>query len=376
MDFEDIRPYNNEELPVVLDQLAAEPAMAEMISRYFPQMPLEPFLDRLRKLNTIKQFQGEIIANIVDLIITETADGLSHDGLENLSKDEAYLFISNHRDIVLDSALINYILNKSGFETARIAIGINLLVKPWITHLVKLNKSFVVKRDLPRNEMYAASMQLSTYIKKSITKDHESVWIAQREGRSKDGNDRTHSGLLNMLGMSREEEGLAAHFEKLNIIPVSISYELDPCDALKLPELYAACNKQPYTKKPDEDYISMRTGITGQNGHIHISFGQPVRNIPEVSDTFKKGDVINYLVEEVDRQVHRNYRLWPSSYIAADLLSGQEEFGSHYSVTEKENFKKRMETAVAAVAGDPEVLWELFLKIYANPLFNRISEQD
>ena len=373
MDFEDIRPYTNEELPHVLAKLTDEPAIAGMIEKYFPQMEVGPFMQVLKQLKTIKEFQSEVISGIVELIIKETAEGLSYDGLDQLDPNKAYLFVSNHRDIVQDSALINYILNKEKFETARIAIGINLLSKPWITHLVKLNKSFVVKRDLPRNEMYAASLQLSSYIRHSITQDSESVWIAQREGRSKDGDDRTHGGLVNMLGMSKDD-CIADHFNNLQIVPVSISYEFDPCDSLKLPELYATHREEVYQKKPDEDYNSMRTGLTGKNGRIHISFGTPISNVPKVSPEFKKNEVINFLVNEIDRQIHQNYFMWPSNYIALDLLENSNTQESNYTTTEKENFEKRMKVALSAVDGEEKVLTELYLKIYANPLINQLSE--
>jgi 1-acyl-sn-glycerol-3-phosphate acyltransferase len=370
--FDDIRPYTDEELPQVMAQLANHPAITQLVGAFFPQMDQHAFQQELLQLKSIKAFQSTVISKIVQLIIDTTSKGLSYSGLDGLDPKKAYVFISNHRDIVLDSALINYILNKEGFETARIAIGINLLSKAWITHLVKLNKSFVVKRDLPRNEMYAASLQLSAYIRHSIVNDNESVWIAQREGRSKNGDDRTHNGLLNMLGMSKQGE-LHLHFQDLNIVPVALSYELDPCDGMKLPELYAKANNLPYTKGEEEDYNSMREGIQGQNGRIHVAFGTPIGRLPAVDDTFKKGDLIQQLADAIDAQIHAHYRLWPNAYVAADLLSNTTTHAGRYTAADKAAFEDRLKQVLNKQDIKEERMRELLLNIYANPVINQLN---
>lgn len=319
VEFEAIRPYADAEVQPVLERLLADDAFLATLTRYrFPRLAgplgwlLKPviahYLRReIQGVDSVAKLQDKI-EPYVDRSIEKASDGISYSGLEHLQKGRAYLFLANHRDIVMDPAFTNYALYHAGMPTPRIAIGDNLLQKPFVSDLMRLNKSFIVHRSLTgRREKLAAYQTLSAYINHSIRHDVESIWIAQAEGRAKDGDDRTDSAILKMFHMSRKDEEFAAVLRELHLVPLSISYEYDPCDLAKARELYIRATTGSYTKAPGEDDASIALGITGYKGRVHIGF------TPEV--TAPDADP-KQLALSIDRAILGSYRLFPVHYLA------------------------------------------------------------
>jgi|TARA_B110000503_G_scaffold102411_1_gene152967 1-acyl-sn-glycerol-3-phosphate acyltransferase len=328
-DFDDIRPFNDSEVPAALARLIADSEMMNLLlSRQFPVLTkilpgvfsllARPLLRRsLRKLtkgvSTISDFQHHMTTRLVGVLESST-DSYQFAGLDCLDPKRAYLFMSNHRDIALDPAIICLGLTSAGRNTVRIAIGDNLLSKPFASDLMRINRSFIVKRSVSgRREKLEALKNLSRYIRHSLSQEAVSIWIAQAEGRAKDGKDRTETALLKMLALSRDpEQSFAESTGELNVIPVSISYEYDPCDSDKACELYAQQNGMTYTKDPFEDLDSIQKGFVGYKGRIQVTFGEPV------ADKYETADL---LATEIDRQIHLNYQLFPSNIIAWQMHS-------------------------------------------------------
>lgn len=317
--FQAIRPYRDDEVAAVLNRMLRDNELIDVITQYqFPRLPaflrrlLRPVVRivlgaRVGEIETVKDFQ-ELVADYMSRMIARTTSKLSCSGIDALDPQEAYLFVSNHRDIAMDPAFVNWALYQYGMNTVRIAIGDNLLRKPYVSDLMRLNKSFIVKRSAkaPR-EMMAAMTQLSEYIDHSITTGH-SVWIAQKEGRAKDGNDRTDPTLLKMFYMAhRKQRSFAEMVQRLNIVPVCISYEFDPCDGMKARELAAKALQGRYEKSQYEDINSIVAGITGQKGHVHVAFGTPIEGEFETPEA---------LAAEIDRQILGNYYLHPLNLAA------------------------------------------------------------
>ena len=321
-EFDAIRPYDDAEVPAVLARLLSDPAFLDILTHFrFPRAAgafgwlLKPLIARrLRKefaaVSCVSTLQDKV-EHYVDQTIDRATDGVTYSGVEQLKSGTAYLFLANHRDIVMDPAFVNYAVYHAGLPTPRIAIGDNLLQKPFVSDLMRLNKSFIVHRSISgRREKLAAYQLLSAYINHSIRTDCVSIWIAQAEGRAKDGDDRTDSAILKMFHMSRKDEPFGAVVQGLNLTPVSISYEYDPCDQAKARELYIRATTGTYKKMPGEDDNSIALGITGYKGRVHINFAQPVSRYFE--DT-------KQLAVEIDRQILGGYRLFPVHYLAYAL---------------------------------------------------------
>ena len=319
VDFESIRPYRDDEVAAVLDRLLADPAFLQTLLRFrFPRLAgplgwlLKPVIaHRLRRevagINSVDALQSKL-EPYVDRVIERASDGISYSGLEQLQSGRPYLYIANHRDIVMDPAFVNYALYHAGQPTPRIAIGDNLLQKPFVGDLMRLNKSFIVQRSVSgRREKLAAYQLLSAYINHSIRTDQQSVWIAQAEGRAKDGDDRTDSAILKMFHMANKEQPFEQALAELHLIPVSISYEYDPCDLAKARELRIRAETGDYQKAEGEDDLSIAQGITGHKGRVHVSFGS---EITQPSADAKQ------LALAVDAQILANYRLFPVHYLA------------------------------------------------------------
>jgi 1-acyl-sn-glycerol-3-phosphate acyltransferase len=333
------------------------------------------FLDKMTKMTTIKQFQEEIISNYVRVIINNTTQGVTTEGLENLNKTDSYLYISNHRDILLDPAILQVILFDNGFETTEIAIGDNLLIYPWITELVKLNRTFIVNRNIPVKQMFSSYSRLSNYIRYTLTKKKNSIWIAQREGRSKDGNDRTQISLLKMLNMSGSKS-LLQNFKELKIVPVSISYEYDPCDYLKSFEFLMKTKNSDYQKTKEDDLNHMMRGLQGHKGHIHYSFGKPIIDeLKALENISVKNDKLVSIAELIDAQIHINYNLWTSNYIAWEILNNNKEYANKYSCDEKTAFIEYINEHITRCnldnPEDIEIVRNFILEMYANPVVNK-----
>lgn len=373
-DFESIRPYQDHEIQQVFERLRKETSFIELIGFLYPELPARKFLDKMMQIKSIRQFQQKVISPYIKEIIKNTTRGVTSEGLDQLNPDEAYLYISNHRDIILDPAILNVILFENGFDTTEIAIGDNLLIYPWITDLVKLNRTFIVKRNLPVRQMLENSTLLSKYIRHTLTKVGNSIWIAQREGRSKDGNDRTQLSLLKMLNISGEHESVAENFKELKIVPVSISYEYDPCDYLKALEFQHKRDNPDYVKTAEDDLKHMGAGLRGRKGRVHFAFGQPIENeFDQIKDVQSKNEKFEYLARLIDKHVHENYKLWPSNWVAWDILNENNEYINKYSSEEKQEFLDYIEEHLDRIGeeGDRDFLRKTLFEMYANPVANK-----
>lgn len=374
IDFESIRPYKDEEVPAVFERLTKEQSFLRLLKFLYPDIPTDLFINRLRSLKTIDQFQMEIIYPYLKQIMKNTTDGVTASGLDKLDSSKNYLFISNHRDIVLDSAFLNIVLMDHGFSTTEIAIGDNLLIYPWITDLVKLNKSFIVKRNLPVRQMMEASSTLSAYIRNSITKRKQNIWIAQREGRSKDGDDRTQNSLLKMFNISGEGD-ILDNFAELQIVPVSISYEYDPCDYLKAFEFQQKRDIEGFKKSQADDLIAMATGLQGRKGRVHFSFGQPITDdVRKLSGTDNKNEIYNQIAELIDKQIHHNYKLWPANYIALDIFNKTKKYSNHYTEEENISFLEYVYEHMSRLDSDEDFVFMTIMEMYANPAINAMKQ--
>ncbi|ASB48409.1 1-acyl-sn-glycerol-3-phosphate acyltransferase [Alkalitalea saponilacus] len=374
LDFESIRPYEDQEIQSVFNRLKSEKSFLRLLGFLYPQLPPEQFMDKLMHLKSIRQFQEQVISAYVKDVIKKTTKGVTVDGLKKLNKKDSYLFISNHRDIVLDPAILNVLLFEHGFNTTEIAIGDNLLIYPWITDLVKLNRTFIVKRNLPIKQMMESSRVLSSYIRYTLSEKKHSIWIAQREGRSKDGNDRTQISLLKMLNIAGKNS-LVENFKELKIVPVSISYEFDPCDYLKAMEFLNKRDNASYQKTKQDDLMHMATGLRGRKGRVHFAFGQPLdKELDAIDALTVKNDQFSALADLIDRHVHLNYKLWPGNYVALDMLNKSDENAKNYTGKEKLVFLEYLEDHISRTKGaDRGFIYNSLLEMYANPVVNQRS---
>ena len=365
--FAEIRPYRDNEVAEVLARLQADPELLDSLSGLrFGRIgvalsrPLRPMVRwglkrQLADIVDVASMQS-VIRGYMDKMIASTTAGFSTSGLEAL-EDGPYLFISNHRDIALDPAFTNYALHRLGRQTCRIAIGDNLLSKPWISDLMRLNKSFIVKRSLPGpRQLLAASRLLADYIKTSIAEEHCPIWIAQREGRAKDGLDATEPAVIKMLMLARDKsEAFGLSVEELRIVPVSISYELDPCDALKAHELASVARDGLYSKAEHEDAASIAAGISGQKGRVHIAFGKVLDD---------SHHTVQDVVDELDRQIEANYLLHPTNIWAWQMLNPERKIPSNLNVSKGSISHRHFEQRILAISEDER---DFALRMYANP---------
>lgn len=372
MDFEDIRPYHDSEVKEKIASLLKEEQFQQVIQHVLPEIPFAMFERQMRNIDTVYDFQTKVVVPLLDKLLASSTKGLSYNGIENLEKGKSYLFVSTHRDIVLDSALMDYALLKEGFSTAEIAIGDNLMKIPWIVDLVKLNKTFIVKRSLSKEQKLDGSTHLSKYINYTIKEKGEHIWIAHKSGRSKDGNDRTNANLIKMFNLGGETGNALENIKRLNICPVSISYEYNPCDALTLPELMTIAKGEKYEKQPMEDLVHMGQGLEGKKGKVEVSFGRPLNTLIEGVElpVINQGLFVQ-IAKIIDREIHNTYKLMPTNYIAFDLLKEVETHSSEYSAEEKEQFEKYVETKLSGIEGDEAFKRETFLKMYAYPVMNK-----
>lgn len=366
--FEAIRPFYDHEVNQAVRSISNDPMMTAIMRFTFPNKTEEEWRNHLENIDSTQAFQGEIVAQILARVLRESSDGLTTSGFEALDKNTPYLFISNHRDIILDTSLINLSLFNHGLILTASAIGDNLLKLPFIHTLSRINRNFLVQRGLSPRELLQSSKLMSEYIRTLITTENRSVWLAQREGRTKDGNDATHSGILKMLSMVAGKEDLVTYFKGFNIVPISISYEYDPTDALKIPELLANARNEAYTKADDEDFNSMFKGIMGQKKGIHIHAGTLINaELDNLSEVSNANQLIKSITQLIDTQIIGNYKLWPTNYIAHDVLFDLNTYSSHYSKEERVQFLERLEERVDT--SDTQAV-EHFLKMYANPVVN------
>lgn len=375
--FDSIRPFNNDEVKPAIESLLNDRQFSRILKRILPLLPIGMSRGVLKLatlgIHSTLDFQLRFMKPVVNYILRNCSTGHTfiHDGIR--PGKERYTFISNHRDIVLDSAILDVILHNAKFPTTcEIAIGDNLLIYPWIKTLVRLNKAFIVRRNISRRELLESSMLMSRYMHHVINEKHENIWIAQREGRAKDSSDQTQVSLLKMLAMSDADHPLE-RIKSLNVVPLSISYEYDPCDYLKAKEFQQKRDDAQWKKSKQDDLTNMKTGIFGQKGHVHYQTGRPVNEwIDELKDV-DKAEFFTILAQRIDYEIHHNYRLFPSNYVAADLLAGQPNHANRYTHKDKVAFEKYLKERIALVDlpnRDEAFLRERLLTMYANPVLN------
>lgn len=375
-DFDDIRPVFDVEVKHVIGRLLDDEAFANAVKPIIAPMTWDMFVGAIQSCDTVYEFQRNIVYPFVKQIIERTTDELSAVGFENFDKNNGNLFISNHRDIVLDAAFLNILFFDNDMDTSEIAIGDNLLVYPWITDLVRLNKSFIVKRKVSVREMLATSKQLSEYIYDTIKRRNQSIWLAQREGRAKDSNDRTQTSLLKMLTLYDRSKPFEA-LKSLNIVPLALSYEYDPCDYLKAKEFQQKRDNPNHVKSKADDIENMITGISGHKGRVVFSFGNPLNNnSSDFSDITNNSELLSSIGNYIDKEIFMNYHFYPINYIAYDMMMGSAEHSDKYTSSDVDSFNKYIEEQISKVElpnKDVEFLRGKIIEMYGNTLKNHLS---
>jgi hypothetical protein len=378
MDFEDIRPYTDLEFKEAYYRLMDDRRFQEAIALCLPNYSVEQFRRDFANFNTIEEVQVDFDKRFLDVFIAQSSKGVQLSGIENIDPSSAYMFIGNHRDITFDPALLQYYFFLEHRKTSRIAMGDNLFTTPLLGEVAKLNKMIKVKRSGTLREKLENSYKLAAYIQYSLFEDKESVWIAQRDGRTKDGNDFTKHGLVKMITLGNDKN-LIETIRRMNITPLTVSYEIEPCDKLKAREL-AISEHTVYQKQPGEDFNSIKQGIFGQKGRISLAIGKPLdKELDAIPENISNNEKINLVCQIIDKQIYRNYTLYQNNYIAHDLLYQNEDFHDHYSDDEKTAFVNYLQTKSQVPDVSFEKMHEYLLKIYANPVdnhFKAISEEN
>ena len=376
-EFDEIRPYAPEELPQVFEELIADPMFKAVVGQVMPGIPFDMIAAQMRQCKTNLDFQKAFFYRLLKDLVQKCAKGLVFDCSAIKDKSINYTFISNHRDIVLDSALLSVVLIENGMNTVEIAIGDNLLIYPWIKKIVRINKSFIVKRGLGLREQLKSSMLMSSYMHYAISQKHENIWIAQRQGRAKDSNDRTQDSILKMMVMGGEGD-IFDRLKEMNLVPLSLSYEFDPCDYLKAKEAQQKRDDANFKKSEADDLTNMQIGIYGYKGHIHFQTAACINDeLDEIkSRNLPKTEVFTVIAELIDKYIHQNYRLYPCNYIAMDALNGDSKFADKYTEEDKAQFEgylaKQMEK-IDLPNKDMDFLRHYMLTMYANPAINHLK---
>ena len=376
-DFDAIRPFEPEELPAAYDRLVANPQFRAVVGMLYPQVPFEALEKKMRACNTSMEFQLAFCYDFLEMLMAKASLGLDIN-VEAIDVSKRFTFVSNHRDIVLDSALLDKLLVDAGFKTTcEIAIGDNLLSLPWVKDLVRINKSFIVERSLQPREMLLASKRLSEYMHFVIQEKNDNVWIAQREGRAKDSDDRTQPAILKMMAMGGTGTP-SERLQQLHIVPLSISYEFDPCDFLKAREFQLRRDNPEWKKGKNDDVVSMQTGIMGFKGHVHYHCAPCIDEyLQQMPADTPKTEFFDIVAAHIDSEIHRNYRLYPSNYIAADMLDGT-SFAKEgkYTEADRQQFEAYLQGQLNKIdLADKDIpfLRERMLTMYANPLRNKMK---
>ena len=369
--FDDIRPYNAEEIPAAMERIANSSSFPLLASYVYPDEPLEEVRERIANYKTVREFQTETMRMVNQRVIEHSISEFSCSGLDKLDPEAHYLFVSNHRDIMLDSSLLQYFFVTQNFDTTEITFGANLMMNELVVDIGKSNKMFKVER--PGNnikDFYRSSKHLSEYIRYVITQKGQSVWIAQRNGRTKDGNDTTDQGIIKMFCMSCPDDKLKA-IDQLHIVPVAVSYEWEPCDVLKTLELYESQFSK-YTKKPGEDLNSILTGIVQEKGRVHFELCEPI-SYPELAkfENVTNNEYHKLVAQLLDSRIRAAYRLYPNNYIAYDLRYGTTKYKDCYTDEQKKVFMQHLQALEKYDTCDIEKLKDIFLGIYSNPVNNK-----
>lgn len=374
--FDPIRPFEPDELPDVFDRLLQNEQFSSVLAYFYPDVPKEALAAKMHACKDNLDFQKTFCYGFLVQLLARLSKGCDID-IASLDTDSRYTFISNHRDIVLDSALLDKLLIDAGFNTTcEIAIGDNLLKLPWVKDLVRVNKSFIVERALSMREMLMASKRLSEYMHFVIAEKNDNIWIAQREGRAKDSNDRTQEAILKMMVMGGEGS-IIDRLKQLHLVPLAISYEYDPCDYLKAAELQARRDNPCWQKGPMDDVTSMQTGIMGYKGYIHYQCADCIDSYLDtiLADT-PKTELFRLIADHIDRQIFAGYRLYPNNYVALDLLHGDSAHADHYTAEDKAQFEAYLKGQLDKIemeGKDDAYLREQMLKMYANPAINQMG---
>lgn len=376
VEFDEIRPYHDEELPQIFEELIADPAFRQVATAVFPEVPFEALTQKMRSCKTKLEFQKAFCYVILRKFAKDTTLGVTLDRTALSDKESAYTYMSNHRDIILDSGFLSVELIDQDIDTVEIAIGDNLLIYPWIKKFVRVNKSFIVQRALTMRQMLESSARMSRYMHHTIKDKNQSIWIAQREGRAKDSNDRTQESVLKMLAMGGEGD-IIDRLTEMNIAPLTISYEYDPCDYLKAQEFQLKRDVPDYKKTQADDLKNMQTGLFGFKGRVHFQVSPCINEeLAKLNRSLPKPELFSLTSALIDRKIHANYRIYPGNYIAHDCLSDTETFSTHYTVEEKQRFLKYIEQQLDRIElanKDIPFLREKILLMYANPLTNYLA---
>lgn len=369
--FDDIAPLNEQDIPNAIQQLLEEPKFVRILTVSFPTLPIDVVKAQFRSITTVGDFQQKIARPFLRDLEAQTSNGIYLLGTEQLSVTQNYLFLSNHRDITLDASYLCVKLLEKGFDTVEVAVGNNLLLESWIETLVRLNKSFIVQRGLRGRAQLEASRHLSDYIHYAIKNKHQSVWLAQREGRAKDSNDRTQESLLKMLAMSGDQSPVE-NLASLAIRPLTISYEYDPCDFLKAKELQQRRDDPCFQKSPKDDLISMETGITGFKGKVVYKIGKQLSLPVDRLHALPRSEQFSTIAKLIDQEIHQNYQIYNSNKVAFDQLFPDQKVGE-YTLEEQQQFDHYIQAQIAKIDlehKDETFLKQKLLEIYANPLIN------
>ncbi len=372
MNFDAIRPYDNSEIPAAAARVAAHPYFEQAARFLFPESDPGQIRAEFLQVRSADQFQGGIMLKAFRRILELTSTSFSPKGIERIDPERRYTFVANHRDIVLDAVLLQMMLKNNGIETAEVTFGSNLMQDKFIADIGKMNKMFRLVRENETHDLrdfYRNSLEVSSYMRYALHKKRQSLWIAQRNGRTKDGNDRTESALLKMLSLGSDKP-FVENMAELNIVPVAVSYEYEPCDFLKVQERYLSLGGR-YVKERKEDLRSIVSGIIRPKGGISIEIMPPV-TVSELKqcDVFDRKRKFEALARLIDRRIYRGYRLWKTNYIASDLRDGTEQYRSMYAPADKEAFERYMDGGLQQLQGEQSQLKRLFLDIYANPVNN------
>ena len=370
--FDDIRPYVDAEIPAAMQRIAESEHLPAIAKFLFPEKTLNEVQEMLRGYTKIRDFQLEAMYAFNYQVVKQTAGTFTHSGIEHLDPEKNYLFVSNHRDIVMDASLLQYTLCTEGRRTTEITFGSNLMVSQLVVDIGRSNKMFKVVRGGNAREFYKNSLRLSEYIRYTIVEKGESVWIAQRNGRTKDGNDVTDQGVVKMFCMSGGKD-LVQSLGELNIVPMAISYQWEPCDFFKTREVYLSRNGAKYVKEKNEDFTSILTGITQPKGNIHIAICEPLRQeeLQQLSKEKTPNNFYKNIALLIDQRIYDNYKLHDTNYIAHDLRSKTDTCAAHYTSEEKERFIQRCNKILSEFKDDREAVEQIFLGIYANPADKR-----
>lgn len=377
-DFSDIEPYDDHQFREMIEKIVAEPGFEHAVRYVMPDVDYPEFVNNLLTVQTQDDFQVKVMGPFLELLVAKTTDGLSCDGLENYDPSRAYTFITNHRDIVLDASFLNLCFIRNSLPLTQVAIGNNLLIYEWITDLVKLNRSFIVKRDTGIREALEAAKHLSGYIHRTVCHKGESVWIAQREGRAKDSNDRTQESVIKMLSLAGGGDS-KDNLLQLNLMPVAISYEYDPNDFLKVREFLLKRRDPDFKKSQRDDLFSMEIGLLKKKGRVHFRLGRCINEELAADPSDNRTDIVRHTCDILDRNIHCGYRLFPCNYIAYDEINGTKEYSTEYTAADVASFDKYIDEQLAKVdvpdiTDDERVFMrQTMLGMYANPLRNQRS---